>query len=134
MAKKDKVRLSDQELNAQTKRLVEIRPIANEYGLLCRSIKEELLARGRDEHRTPEGHTAKIARTKRYSWVVEKLKKALPGALFASLCPPKPDAKKLNQRIAACPEDKALAACRVEDGEERELEVIAAEASVPAAG
>lgn len=134
MSKKEKVRLSDQELNAQVARLVEIRPVANEYGVLCRSIKEELLARARDSHRTPHGHTAQIARTKRYSWVVEKLKKALPTALFATLCPPKPDAKKLNQRMAACPEDKALAACRVEDGEERELEVIAAEASSQAAG
>ena len=134
MAKKDKVRLNDHELNAQTKRLVEIRPVANEYNGLCKSIKEELLARGSNEHRTPDGHTAKIARTKRYSWVVEKLKKALPAALFATLCPPKPDAKKLNQRMTACPEDKALAACRVEDGEERELEVIAAEASSQAAG
>ncbi|GMV82134.1 MAG: hypothetical protein AMXMBFR7_33180 [Planctomycetota bacterium] len=134
MAKSEKVRLQDAELNTQIKRLVAIRPVANEYNALCKSIKEELLARKIDEYKSPEGHLSKIKRSPKYTWVVEALRTCLSRALFQALCPNKPDSKKLNQRMLACPEDKKLAACRVKDGEERELEVLSAETLEAAAG
>lgn len=124
MAKKTEAqRLSDAELDAKIKRVLEIRPLANEYKTLCDSIKSELLARGNDDFRTKEGHQARIVRTPKATWLLEKLEKILPRAVFERLCPRKPDGKQLNQRLAAMPEDKDLAACRVRAGEDREVEV-----------
>lgn len=127
MPKKTEVSLSDAELAAKVARIVEIRPMANEYSLLCKDVKQELLARGKDEFKTEAGHLARIVRKPLKAWVTTALQLALPKKVFELLCPRKPDTKKLNQRLAATPEDKKLAACLVEAGEEKELEVLAAE-------
>lgn len=124
MAKK-KVLLSDRELHAKVDRLVQIRPLANEYALLCRDIKAELLARKTTEILTAEGNRAIIRSLPGASWVLEKLLKCLPGTLLDLLCPRRPDAKKLNQRLVACPEDKALAACKIPTAGKLELAVLA---------
>lgn len=123
--KKEVTLLSEAELHAKINRLVEIRPLANEYNELCRKIKPDMLARGASEIVTPEGNRALIVSKPSFIWVVEKLAKALKRAVFNTLCPRKADAKKLNQRLLANPEDKALAACRIAGNPKYELEVLA---------
>lgn len=61
--KKQKQPLTEDELNARIDRLVAIRPMANEYRLLCGEVKEELLARAASERVTPAGNRAMLNRT-----------------------------------------------------------------------
>jgi|CXWL01.1.fsa_nt_gi hypothetical protein len=123
--------LQAQELNAKIDRIVAIRPMANEYSQLVKEVKGELLARKLVVYRTPDGNTAKVKQKPAFMWMVESLKKVLSADVFDALCPRKPDAKKLNQRTAATPEDERLAACRLECGVGKpELEVLAAGESV----
>lgn len=124
--KKQKVQLTENELNAHIDRLVAIRPMANEYRLLCGEVKESLLARAANERVTPAGNRATLNRTPTWTWLVDALKDALKRPLFEAFCPRKPDAKKLNQRLVACPDDKDFAACRAEGNPKIELEVLAA--------
>lgn len=119
MGKKiERVSLSDADLGAKIDRIIEIRPMANEYKLLLGSVKEELLARGAETFTSAAGHTSTIERTPAFKWLIEKLQTALSRPVFYALCPRKPDTKKLNQRLAATPDDKRLAACRVPTGGE----------------
>lgn len=124
--KKQKKPLTEDELNARIDRLVAIRPMANEYRQLCGEVKEALLARAANERATPAGNRALLNRTPTWTWLVGALKETLSRALFEAFCPRKPDAKKLNQRLAACPDDKDFAACRAEGNPKIELEVLAA--------
>jgi hypothetical protein len=124
--KKQKVQLTEDELNARIDRLVSIRPMANEYRLLCGEVKEALLARAANERATPAGNRALLNRTPTWTWLVGALKETLGRGLLEAFCPRKPDVKKLNQRLAACPDDKDFAACRVEGNPKIELEVLAA--------
>lgn len=127
MSKKaERVPLNDVVLAEKIDRIVSIRPMANEYRLLCDEVKKELLARDVTTFTSPAGHVGKIIFKPTFGWLIEKLKKALPRAVYEALCPRKPDAKKLNQRLAATPEDKKFANCRTPMSPKRELEVLAA--------
>jgi len=123
--KKQAELLSVADLNKKIDRIVEIRPMANEYSLLVKEVKQDLLARGDKAWATEAGNTASVKRRPAFEWLVDNLKRALPRGVFEALCPRKADARKLNQRLAATPEDKALAACKIELTGKPELEVLA---------
>ena len=123
--KQERVALTEAQLAAKIDRLVELRPMANEYRSLCDDVKKELIARG-NGFETPAGNKGKVLIKPRFEWLLEKVEAALSRNVFYALCPRKPDAKKLNQRLAATPEDKRLAAARVEINPTLELEVLAA--------
>lgn len=118
--------MTDKELSAKIDRYVSIRPMANEYQSLGGEIKDELLLRKEHSFDAPSGARARVKLNPQAEWLVEALKAVLPRAVFDALCPRKPDAVKLNQRLAAMPEDKALAKCRMPKGDRKELEVLAA--------
>jgi len=122
-----KLSLSDEDLAKKTDRIVQIRPLANEYRSLCDEVKKELLSRGSDVFTAPSGNQSAIKRTPSYTWVLDMLKRVVKKPVFETLCPRKPDANKLKQRLAATPEDKKLAACLVPSGETKELEVLSAD-------
>jgi len=117
--------LSDSELASKVDRIVNIRPMANEYRQLCNEVKADLQARNLTAFTTPAGHSASINRHPGITWIVTALHKALTKSVFELLCPRRPDIRKLNQRLAATPEDKALAKCRVDTPGKLELEVLA---------
>jgi len=117
--------MSTEQLTEKINRIVQIRPVANEYRTLCRDVKEELQSRGVGSFETELGNTASVSRESGFTWVIEKLQKYLTRSLFETLCPRKVDSKKLNQRMAACPEDKQLASCRAEKPGKWALEVLA---------
>ena len=126
--KQERVALAEQQLAAKIDRLVLLRPQANEYRLLCDQVKEELMTRAEEkrEEKTAAGNTAHVTRKPQFGWILASLKTALSRGVFETLCPRKPDAKKLDQRLAAMPEDKALAKCKIEGNAKYELEVLAA--------
>lgn len=111
-----KVAMTDAELNEKINRIVAIRDSANEYRTLTKAVNAELVSRKLDSFTSTDGNTAMIRRKPTVAWLIDKLKKVLNKAAFELMCPRKADARKLNQRIAAMPEDKKLAACRVEVG------------------
>jgi len=112
MDKKAK-QLTEAELAEKIDRLVLLRPQANEYRQLCDEVKATLQARGSNAFITAASNRAELTHGTGYRWVIERLAKVLTTQIFNVLCPRKPDTKKLNQRLAALPEDKQLAACRV---------------------
>ena len=114
--RKQVIQITDDELSKKIDRLVEIRPQANEYSALCREIKTALLVRHGKQMATVAGNTAMIEQKPTCAWLVDKLQKVLSRNVFGLLCPRRPDKKKLDQRLAATPENKALAACRVDLG------------------
>lgn len=108
-------KLSDADLARKIDRIVAIRPVANEYKALLDEVKEEMQAREIGKYETELKNTAVCERKTGFTWLADKLAKVKSlKDIFDTVCPRKPDTKKLNQRLAACPEDKALAACRVE--------------------
>ncbi len=106
--------LSDSELSAKIDRYVSLRPVKNELDTLRKQIGDELESRGIETFTTKTGATAAVLRKPAYKWVLEKLLEVLPRKLVDQFCPRVPDTKLLNQRAAACPDDKKLAGCRVE--------------------
>ena len=118
--------LNDAEMAAKIARLVAIRPVANEYRELCSQIKDELQYRKIDCFETQKGEKAKLISKPSFEWLVAALEVVLDKSIFNALCPRKADTRKLNQRIAAYPEDAKLAACRVQKPGKHELEVLAA--------
>lgn len=123
--KKQRVALSDAQLEANIDRIVEIRPMANEYKTLLNDVKAELGARKIQRWTAPSGNRAEFGFTPIFGWLLEGLKNCLPRGVFELLCPRKADAKKLNQRLAATPEDKKLAACKVKVSQKVELFILA---------
>ncbi len=123
--KKQVIELSNEELNLKIDRLVAIRPMANEYKALCKEVGAELNRREIDNFTSGAGNKAGFKSTPVYTWLADKLMKVLPRSIWALLLPRKPDVKKLNQRLAATPEDKRLAACRIMTGAKKQLEVLA---------
>jgi hypothetical protein len=117
--------LSDQELGKKIDRLIEIRPMANEYRDLCADIKDELNHRNINVFLGRSGAVAKLVSKPSVSWLLEMLKRVLKPAQLDMYCPRKVDTRKLNQRLAALPDDKQLAKCRIEVPGKRELEVLA---------
>ncbi|HEY3321699.1 MAG TPA: hypothetical protein VGP72_14610 [Planctomycetota bacterium] len=125
MGKKKHVKLNDLELAGKIDRLIEIRPYANEYRDLTGDIKEELMCRKVSEFKAPSGASASVTRKMGMRWLVDKCVQVLPAPLLDLLCPRKPDTNKLNARLKALPDDKALAGCRVEQLGKPTLEVLA---------
>jgi len=123
--KKELRPMSERELQAMIDRIIEIRPLANEYRSLCQEVKGDLQARGIDTYTTPGGNTANVNRKPGVMWLLEGLKKIFTRALLDTYCPRRADTKKLNQRLAATSEDKRLAKCRVDTPGKLELEVLA---------
>ena len=122
-AKKEPTTMSDADLAAAIDRIVVIRPQANEYSALCKKVKAELNLRG-TEFISPAGNKGMIEKKTTYTWIVDALKKCLAPKVFDLLCPRKADATKLNARLAATPEDKKLAACKIVAGFENDLSIL----------
>jgi len=124
MDKKAK-QLTEAELAEKIDRLVLLRPQANEYRQLCGQVKAALQARGLQQFMAPSGCRARLDQGVACRWIVAMLQTVLPRGVFYALCPRKAETKKLNQRLAAVPEDKELAKCRVVVPGKIELSVLA---------
>ncbi len=123
--KKQRTPLNDQELAQKIDRLIQIRPVANEYRELCGDIKDELQFRNATAFRTATGALAQLVSKPGIKWVVKLLAKLLRPAQLDLYCPRKPETRKLNQLLAATPSDKELAACSTGVPGKLELQVLA---------
>ena len=136
MNKTEITALSAADLAAKIDRMVALRPMANEYRTLDKDVKEALqggaIQLNSDScYETPQGNRAGLWQGVSAAWSLPRLLKALPKSLWETLLPRKPATRALEARIKACPEDKALAACRATKAGKITLRVYAKGENIP---